>query len=267
LPFPLSPAKTEVGAIKNASSKSRATGWRISSRRGGPGGRASSLALLLAVSLAGTSGMAHCQTGKQAAPPLAITVRVYTFTRVSPADLAAAENVASGIFRWTGVKLTWIDCPQTSREARQNPACQFRIAPTEIAVRITADLPELAESVVGYSVPIPPSQHGYLAGIDLERVKEHLREAPELTLGELLGLSIAHEIGHLLLGTQGHSSSGLMQARWGARELQLAVYGLLNFSPRQAAAIRADVQARLNDNASQQRIEVGQASPFLSTAR
>jgi hypothetical protein len=88
-----------------------------------------------------------------------------------------------------------------------------------------------------------------------------------LTLGVLLGHGIAHEIGHLLLGTQRHSSSGLMQAHWDARELRLAVSGLLNFSARQAEAIRADVQARLRDQASQQDVEVAQAPPSVSAAR
>jgi len=253
--------------MQDTGSKTRATGWGIRNRRGGLGAGASGLVLVLAVFLNGASGIAQDQIGKEAAPPPAITVRVYAYAPVSSADLTAAETIASRIFRWTGVELTWIDCPQASREARQNPACQFRISPTEISVRLTADLPELGESVMGYSVPIPPPQHGCLAGIDLERVRRHLRRSPDLTLGVLLGHAIAHEVGHLLLGTQGHSSSGLMQDHWGARELGLALNGVLNFSAPQAEAIRAGVQARWRDHASQQRIEVAQTSPPLSAAR
>ena len=225
------------------------------------------MALLLAASLTGASGLAQDRIGKEAAPRLAITVRVYTYVRVPSTDLAAAENVASRIFQWTGVELTWIDCPHTSRGARQNPACQFPITPTEISVRLTADLPELPGPTMGYSVPVPPPQHGYLGGIMLERAREHLRDAPELTLGVVLGHGIAHEIGHLLLGTQRHSSSGLMQANWDARELRLAVSGLLNFSAQQAEAIRADVQARLRDQASQQRMEAVQTTSSMSAGR
>jgi len=252
--------------MKGKCSETTPTGWQINSRRDGLGG-ASVLALLLALSLSGARGMAHDRIGKEAAPRLAITVRVFTYTHISSADLAAAENVASRIFQWTGVGLTWVDCPQTSPEASQNPACQFRITPTEISVRVTADFPELPGPIMGYSAPIPPPQHGWLLGVALGRVRERLGEAPDLTLGVLLDHAIAHEIGHLLLGTQGHSSSGLMQARWGARELQLAVNGLLNFSPQQAEAIRADVEARWSDHTSQQRIEIRQESASLSAAR
>jgi hypothetical protein len=36
----------------------------------------------------------------------------------------------------------------------------------------------------------------------------------------LLGRAIAHEIGHLLLGTPQHAASGLMRAQWSDRELR-----------------------------------------------
>jgi hypothetical protein len=36
----------------------------------------------------------------------------------------------------------------------------------------------------------------------------------------LLGRAIAHEIGHLLLGTASHACAGLMRARWLTGELQ-----------------------------------------------
>ena len=248
-------------ATKCASSNTMATGRQARNRRRGLGAGASSLGLLLVVPLAGATGMARDHKGKQPAPGPAITVRVYPYARLSSADLTAAENVASRIFKWTGVELTWVDCPARSQQARQNPACQNSNTPTELSLRLIADFPELPEPIMGYSVPIPPPQHGYLVGIALERARERLREAPELTLGELLGHVIAHEIGHLLLGTENHSSSGLMQAYWDPRQLQLALGGLLNFSARQAEAIRADVQARWRDQASQGRREVAQAPP------
>jgi len=36
----------------------------------------------------------------------------------------------------------------------------------------------------------------------------------------LLGRAVAHEIGHLLLGTSQHADAGLMRAHWSDRELQ-----------------------------------------------
>ena len=64
----------------------------------------------------------------------------------------------------------------------------------------------------------------------------------------LLGHAIAHELGHLLLGTSAHARYRLMAGRWRNTDLDRASVGLLLFSPakppvcaprRSAAAIRA----------------------------
>jgi hypothetical protein len=44
-----------------------------------------------------------------------------------------------------------------------------------------------------------------------------------LDLGTLLGRVMAHEIGHLLLGTTAHQPHGLMRARWSRSALQFRV--------------------------------------------
>lgn len=57
--------------------------------------------------------------------------------------------------------------------------------------------------------------------------------------GSVLGVAIAHEIGHLLLPYGSHSSSGLMKAVWDNRQFFLARGGLLRFTAQQAALIRS----------------------------
>ena len=49
---------------------------------------------------------------------------------------------------------------------------------------------------------------------------------------------IAHELGHLLLGTASHSSTGLMSAVWKDPELQQAVRGNLFFTSGEGERIR-----------------------------
>ena len=53
----------------------------------------------------------------------------------------------------------------------------------------------------------------------------------------LLGRAVAHEIGHLLLGTARHSAAGLMRARWSDRELGREVAADWTFSPADVARI------------------------------
>jgi hypothetical protein len=79
---------------------------------------------------------------------------------------------------------------------------------------------------------------GRLAYVFYDRVqplarKHQMREA------SLLGVVIAHEIGHLLLPYGSHSPSGLMQGEWDDRQFLLARARLLRFTAQQAELIRA----------------------------
>jgi hypothetical protein len=72
----------------------------------------------------------------------------------------------------------------------------------------------------------------YYAGI------KAFRSATPVPAGELLGCVIAHELGHLLLGTASHSASGLMSAVWQDPELRLAAHGKLLFTGDEGDRIR-----------------------------
>jgi len=39
-------------------------------------------------------------------------------------------------------------------------------------------------------------------------------------LNQLLGFAVAHEVGHLLLGTNTHAAAGLMRAVWSRSDIQ-----------------------------------------------
>jgi hypothetical protein len=65
------------------------------------------------------------------------------------------------------------------------------------------------------------------------------RAVTPVPAGELLGCVVAHELGHLLLGTASHSSTGLMSAVWQDPELQQVVRGNLFFSLGQGERMRS----------------------------
>jgi len=60
----------------------------------------------------------------------------------------------------------------------------------------------------------------------------------------ILGHAAAHEIGHLLLGSNSHSPFGLMRARWSGQDLQNATVGNFLLTPEQTEAVRARVLSR-----------------------
>lgn len=67
-----------------------------------------------------------------------------------------------------------------------------------------------------------------------------------LTTCELLAVTVSHEFGHILLRSSSHSAEGLMQARLRQKDLENALHRRLFFTPRQAALIRGEVNARKN---------------------
>jgi hypothetical protein len=78
---------------------------------------------------------------------------------------------------------------------------------------------------------------GVLATVYLDRV-ERLAAVAQVRAADLLGHAIAHEIGHLLLGSTTHSATGLMRAVWSRDEIRRARQEDWTFANRDIVAIR-----------------------------
>ena len=74
---------------------------------------------------------------------------------------------------------------------------------------------------------------GFQADIFYEEI-EKLGKETFVAPGIILGHVAAHEIGHLLLGTNSHSAGGIMRAHWKMEELARANKGLLLFTKSQS---------------------------------
>jgi hypothetical protein len=71
---------------------------------------------------------------------------------------------------------------------------------------------------------------------------EPIERETGLSSEAILGFVIAHELGHLLLGTNSHATVGIMRANWKKSELSAAGKGLLGFSETQAETMRARLE-------------------------
>jgi len=60
----------------------------------------------------------------------------------------------------------------------------------------------------------------------------------------ILGCVIAHELGHLLLGSNSHSGSGVMQPQWGRKQVKQALTCELLFTHERSKVIRREAQTR-----------------------
>jgi len=66
----------------------------------------------------------------------------------------------------------------------------------------------------------------------------------KLSLPQILGNVIAHELGHLLLGANSHTPQGLMRAHWSRDQLLATDLSQLRFSDQQCRQIRNSVATR-----------------------
>jgi hypothetical protein len=63
-------------------------------------------------------------------------------------------------------------------------------------------------------------------------------------LGQVLGLALAHEMGHVLLPPPSHSSSGIMQPSWEGDDIRHVLSGDATFTDAQVLAMRSRLAGR-----------------------
>ena len=191
-----------------------------------------------------------------------IIVRVYSYALVPPASLVRAEEVASEIFRQAGVRIIWLDCSVAVPADQRQPACAESLGPTDFVLNLVEKIqllsPKLQDSTLGSALVPDGGGQGYVAYISNHRAQTTAKGCAA-TLGTILGLAAAHEIGHLLLRSNDHSTSGLMRAHWNGKDLERSAMGDLRFTLGQAELVKAGVLARIGQR--------GAGQPAVAAAR
>ncbi len=180
-----------------------------------------------------------------------LTVSVFNDAGVEPSVWSQAQNRATEIMRHSGISLTWLDCGSPASQPDSN--CSAISYPTHLSVRVVPKVSPVKEHIFGQSFQNAAGEGNYVlvyyAGL------KAFRGATTVSTGELLGCVIAHELGHLLLGTASHSPTGLMSAVWQDPELRQAVRGNLFFTGGEGERMRfrfAAATARLRKLSEQQ---------------
>jgi len=164
-----------------------------------------------------------------------ITILVHDYAGIDNPTLQATEQEAAQVFRHADIEIGWKLCHSEVKSPEME--CPD-IGPTNPALRLVSRFQFVAgvrADTMGYST-------GYMMTVSVEEADTVARSIAS-PVGQVLGLIIAHELRHLLLG-RNHSSGGIMRARWGLSDWMLARQGELVFLPRQAAALRAELRAR-----------------------
>lgn len=172
-----------------------------------------------------------------------ITVHVYNISRVPAQTLAVAEGEAWKVFERAGIQVRWVSGPLTPAEVRESEDRSSPRVRSDIRLRIYDQSMvkpwRVNDSSLGFVVPLENSD----AILFYDRV-QWLCHARQSDPAPILGVAMAHEIGHLLLGSEQHSPTGMMRDTWLSSDLIAASQGLLRFRAGEAALMRAEIRRR-----------------------
>lgn len=188
------------------------------------------------------TGFAGKADPKAEADP-AIRVLVYNIARAPRAVLAEAEREAGRILSKAGLHASWFECPAANSDAEAKEICQQGWGPPNLGLRILIKPTSFDNRFQGD--PLGFAIFPALASVYYDHRLRFVGDDVGLGLPTILGCFIAHEIGHLLLGSNSHSKQGLMQAGWGERQIHQALAGDLLFTSNEVKLIQAETRTRM----------------------
>ena len=145
-----------------------------------------------------------------------LTVRLYNNGQVPAAELLLARDTATAILSDGGLSIRVRPCGSAVSAEAVPDRCAEPLKPAEVVLRVI-DAPAFTTSVhpdaFGVSYVVTETDRGWLATVFADRVRDAARRTGA-SHGALLGRVMAHELGHLLLGSGYHSPAGVMRAHW-----------------------------------------------------
>ena len=159
-----------------------------------------------------------------------LRIHVYDYVTISPALITFGETEAARLFAPAGIRIQWINCRMGAQ------SCPDEWIPGDLRLNITREnMPRLSPKAFGATI-----WHGrdVSATILYDRVAAARRGGATFTI---LGKTITHEIGHLLLGPDSHSATGIMRPLWNTSDFDFEHEPLWFFTSTQRCAIRSEV--------------------------
>ncbi|MGC9996086.1 MAG: hypothetical protein ABSE79_12245 [Terriglobia bacterium] len=210
---------------------------------------------ILTLTIMGVSQRANPRTPA----PTALRVRPMVKLRIhnygiSRTLLLRSEGEATAILNHAGLAVRWVDCPLSAEDSASYPGCLNTMGSTDFTIRILtvrdAQRIALHRDALGEALQCLGDHSGCSAYIFYREVQELARKW-DASESELLGHALAHEIGHLLLGANSHSSEGIMRANWRQQELNTIARAHLFFTDEQSKRMCAEVSALNSDQHDQ----------------
>jgi hypothetical protein len=169
----------------------------------------------------------------------AVTIQIHDYAHVPGTPLARAVAVVRRFYQKIGVRTDWLSALQPG--VRHSLRTTGRIATLTVII-LTPDMAArgaIPNAVVGYAaVPHEAVEGiGHIAFVIYDRLLQLANDSAADDM-ELLGVVMAHEIGHLLLPAGSHVEQGLMRGHWNHEDFRHLDRLDLEFSQTQAEQIR-----------------------------
>ena len=193
------------------------------------------MVVLMAVGTVLVAGRADAQEKRSTAPDLrnaTIVLHAVNYANLSREVLDVATARVAMIYERIGVRTVWVDGEVSPEQSRDG---QLHLS----ILLLSRDMAEKQIKAYAIKNGVLGQAHvpGRRASIFCDRIAATPGALPHFPIP--LGDVIAHEVGHLLLGANSHSGSGIMRANVDVRALRPQ-----SFDEAQARALRA----RLNDD-------------------
>ncbi|HEY0283981.1 MAG TPA: hypothetical protein VGC23_01230 [Vicinamibacterales bacterium] len=197
-------------------------------------GRKSALVLVAAATMI-LAGRANAQDVSAGATPereAIVVVHIVNYAALSRGVLDEARTRAAGIYDAIGVHTEWVVGEDPLLRARGGGLnlTVLLLSPDMAEKKISAE--RLKDGVLGQAHPVSGRAHVFCARIATIVGDPRYFAIP-------LGDVIAHEVGHLLLQTNGHSPTGIMRASMDVQDTHPR-----SFNKAQALAIRNSLKER-----------------------
>jgi hypothetical protein len=172
-----------------------------------------------------------------------VLVRVSNYAGVPEDVLSRTEGVAERVVGHAGIPIEWRDCAVKSQP--MSPNCDRHPGQGEVVLDLLGGRQTrvFAKSPDPLGVALLPVGEGesLYAAVFLAQA-EALAGQASVPTSLVLGHAMAHEIGHLLLGTREHSLTGIMHSPWSSQDLWRATRGGLSFTAEESTRLRATVE-------------------------
>jgi hypothetical protein len=165
-----------------------------------------------------------------------LVVSIFDDAGVAATVLAQAERQAANIFNRARVDVVWANCKTQEVRSTNTEDCERFTWPMHLSLRILPRARLSNNEVFGMAF-LSLAGTGCYSDVFYDRVVAlHTDESAELP--DILGNVMAHELGHLLLGSNAHAPWGIMRAHWQGDELRRLAKGNLLFTADQARHMR-----------------------------